>query len=166
MVCHLHDFVCRDCSESLKESIARALRHSRAEASRTYDRRGSSERKQSAVRYAQSQAQSVLGEPGSDEESPKCGDFVGVVEEDSSLKQPKVMIGQVNYYREEDVHLLYYKAVPSKRNVCTLCLDGNPWTESKNSLVPVKMRGTKIQGEFRLYTPPREIHNKVFGPKT
>ena len=43
----------RDCDDALKDSIASALRHSRREGEKTYDRRTCQEKKQAALDLAQ-----------------------------------------------------------------------------------------------------------------
>ena len=156
-----------DCSESLKDSIARALRHSRKAGQETYDKRTSDERKESAIEFAKSQAENAVVEEAhtagssDDDELPKPGDFVAVVEQGSTSLCPKILVGQVLHYEGRDAHLLFYQAVPSKKYVFKMCLDGQAWTEDKCSLEPVTMRATSVQGEWRLCTTPRQIHKKI-----
>ena len=154
--------ISRNCTEPLKEAIARALRHSRAEGQRTYDRRTSYEKKKPALDYARQHAVSSLNESSSSTALPSVGQFVGLVEESSTAKQPKILIGRVQFLVDTDVYLLWFKEVQSKKNCYELFLDGKPWVEKPASLIPISMKETKEKGIFRLLTKQREIYNQVF----
>ena len=80
----------------MKDSLAAALRHSREQAQKTYDRRTANDRKAMAVQSARSFAEDRLDQGSGDEDHScgageretlrvKPGDFVGLVEEGSSI---------------------------------------------------------------------------------
>lgn len=161
-----------DCTDALKSSLAAALRHSREQAQRTYDRRTANERKQLAVNLAREYAERELdgsdsnGNGGPSQPSPagcpfKAGKFVGVVEEASTLSQPKILIGQVqSLLASGDVSLLWYKNISG--NLYKLQLTGELWSERVGSLVAVSVRAAKNRpGVYRLLTSPRTIHKAV-----
>lgn len=132
------------------------------------------EKKEEAVAYARELAESPC--PGNsaaenDEAAsgtsvePKIspGDFVAVVEEDSTLNNPKVLIGRVLYFKKpgDDAALLYYRNV--KANNYVLAVDGSCWTENIDSLVSVEMLpSTKLPEQYILKTSRRAIHKQVF----
>ena len=97
----------------------------------------------------------------SDEFSP--GQFVAVVEESSTLKQPKVLIGRVLHADQtgKEVSLLWHKHV--KGNLYKPEYQGSVWTEPCDSLIPVKMTPSKKFTElYALSTSARTIHKRVF----
>ena len=152
---------CSNCTDALKASIAAALRHSQGQAQRTYDRRTANEKKQLAVdmarEFAEEAANSCAEQAGSSHSSADCefsqGDFVAVVEADSTLKSPKVLVGQVQ-------RLVDRQAVPG--NVYKLHLDGTEWVEAIDSLVAVTLSPAKNKpGCFRLNSSLRSIHKQV-----
>ena len=118
--CRLIDFCFyRNCSDSLKSSLASALRHSQRQAQNTYDRRTLSEKKKQAVDYARDLAETdgSLQDVASTSTASttrlkfKPGAFVAAVEEGSTLNKPKILIGRVLFYTKpgEEVLLLWYK---------------------------------------------------------
>lgn len=160
-----------DCTDALKASLAAALRHSRQQAQRTYDRRTANDRKRLAVDLARDYAEDRLDEgsdggqaqPQSSDDCPfKAGDFVAVVEEDSRLNCPKVLIGQIHSLGQEgEVSLLWYKNV--SKNFYRLQHGSGQWRESVDSLVPVTVKVPKNRpGLYQLCTSPRQIHKVVF----
>lgn len=91
------------------------------------------------------------------------GQFVAVVEESSTLKEPKFHVGRVIHSSQttEDVPLLWYKRV--KGSLYKPEFQGSPWTESCDSLIPVRMTPSKkIPEVYSLSTAARTIHKKVF----
>lgn len=159
---------CSNCTDALKASIAAALRHSQGQAQRTYDRRTANEKKQLAVdmarEFAEEAANSCAEEAGSSHSSADCefsqGDFVAVVEADSTLKSPKVLVGQVQRLVDRQAVLLWYKPAPG--NVYKLHLDGTEWVEAIDSLVAVTLSPAKNKpGCFRLNSSLRSIHKQV-----
>ena len=91
-----------NCSDSLKDSLAVALRHSREQAQTTYDRRTANQKKAAALQFARKKAESAMGrEDDGGEQSSRSddlsnfsvGDFVGLVMEDSTLNNPCVFVG-------------------------------------------------------------------------
>lgn len=157
----------RNCTESTKDAIAAALRHSRAESQRTYDRRTANQKKAPALSFARRHADQALGESAVGEDFPHfpVSQFVGVVQGDSTARRPHVFIGQLMYYSGSEAHLLWYKAMPSKRNTYSLCLDGSPWVESAASLVAVEMKPGARHGEYKLHTPLKRVHDQGFENK-
>ena len=160
-----------DCTDALKSSLAAALRHSREQAQRTYDRRTANEKKQMAVDLTKGYAESRLGLEH-DEDSQegatagaechvKVGDFVGLVEEGSTQQSPKILIGQVqSFVGHKEARLLWYEKV--KSNLYKLQLDGQPWNEPIESLVPVQVQAVKTPpGLYKLLTSARQIHRDV-----
>ena len=105
----------------MKHSLAAALRHSRDQAQRTYDRRTANEKKNMAVGLARRCARGQLDSDSSDgqtedereeeedQDTPssnasiKPGQFVGLVDDNSTLSQPRVWIGQVQSIANREV---------------------------------------------------------------
>ena len=154
----------------MKESLAACLRHSREQAQKTYDRRTANERKKMALELARRKAEEgpadteVAGpshQPASDEPEIRVGDFVGLVAEDSTLRQPSIFLGRVQAFLPEDqVLLLWYRNTAG--GIYTPHLDGDQWVESKESLVPVKVAPAKGRAHGqRLQTSLRTIHKAV-----
>lgn len=156
-----------DCTDAMKDSLAAALRHSREQAQKTYDRRTANDRKAMAVQSARSFAEDRLdqgsehAQPSGAGERVKPGDFVGLVEEGSSLSSPKILLGQVQFMASpSEVSLLWYKRL--RHDLYKLNLDGAQWKEEVASLVPVKVRAAKnLAGVYKLLTSTREIHKQI-----
>ena len=91
----------------------------------------------------------------------KPGDFVGLVEEGSTLSSPKIFLGQVQFMASpSEVSLLWYKRL--RHDLYKLNLDGAEWKEEIACLVPVKVRAAKnLAGVYKLLTSAREIHKKI-----
>lgn len=87
----------------MKDSLAKALRHSREMAQNTYDRRTAAEKNTMAVSLARQAAEqaeeSTAG--GEDEDAIKVGDFVAVVEADSTIQQPRILLARVQAFLPE-----------------------------------------------------------------
>ena len=162
-----------NCTDSLKESLASALRHSRNEAERTYDRRMAGERKAEAISltrdFAEESVFDISARPGTSNqqvETPQhdgefqTGDFVGLIEESSTLSRPQILIGQIHSFPEAGkVSLLWYQC---KKNLYALKLDGTTWIEDKTCIVPVDMSHAKNKpGQYRLTTSLRSIHKAL-----
>ena len=157
-----------DCTDALKTSLAAALRHSREQAQRTYDRRTTNDRKQLAVSMAREYAEEQFEEDPDDGRADKeteqpfqPGEFVGVVELDSTLNRRKILIGQIHsFVGKADVSLLWYKNISS--GLYKLELTGERWVEGQDSLVPVTLKAAKNRpGVYCLCTSPRQIHRAV-----
>ena len=90
----------------------------------------------------------------------KVGDFVGLVEEGSTLNNPKVLIGQVHSMLPNGkASLLWYKAY---KNLFKLELDGQQWLEDLECLVPVTMTPVRNKPAcYRLSNSLRSIHKAV-----
>lgn len=155
----------RDCSESLKKSLALALRHSQRQAEVTYDKRTRTEKKGQAIEFARDCAES---HPTEDRTSaPKAsnlkpGTFVACVESDSTVQQPKILLGRVIHYipTSAEVMLLWYK--PVKDDIYKMTVDGSKWQESEECLLPVKMSAVKGKcDQYQLKTPLEVIHKKM-----
>ena len=154
----------RDCTDALKTSLASALRHSRHEAERTYDRRMSNQRKEQALSVTRGFAEESLSEKqpamSSQAREFEIGEFVGLVEEGSALNKPLILIGQIQSFLEDGkVSLLWYT---SRKNLYSLNLDGNQWVEDMACLTAVTMNPARNQpGRFRLATSLRAIHKTL-----
>ena len=162
----------------MKNSLAAALRHSRDQAQRTYDRRTANEKKNMAVGLARRCARGQLDSdsdrqtedeqeeeedqdtPSSNAASIKPGQLVDLVDDSSTSTQPRVWIGQVQSVANREASLLWYKKVAA--NTYKLELTGKDWQESLDSLVPVEMQAKKdASGTYKLLTSPRAIHRAV-----
>ena len=90
------------------------------------------------------------------------GDFVGLAEEDSTLRSPKILIAQAHKVLENGTDsLLWYK---SHTSLFKLELDGGHWLEDLDCLVPVNMRLAKNKpGYFGLESSQREVHRAIHG---
>ena len=95
----------------------------------------------------------------------KPGEFVGLVEDESSPERPKILLAQVHsVVGQADVSLLWYKRV--SQGLYKLELSGNQWNKSSSCLVPVTVKpAAKRSGLYRLCTLPLEIHRAVFEKK-
>lgn len=163
----------RNCTDSLKESVAAALRHTRRQSQITYDRRTSMQRKNLACDFAQAASESFQQSrdlPQASDATPSCtfkaGDFVAVVERSSTLKSPKVLIGQVlHFLGDGEISLLWYKRCDSSASYY-MVLDGQQWVEHQDSLHAIKMVPVKGKsGQLKLSTSLRCLHKAVFGKK-
>ena len=156
----------------MKDSLAAALRHTREQAQKTYDRRTANDRKAMAVRSARSFAEDRLDQGSGDEgqscgagqrETPRVnpGDFVALVEEGSTLSSPKILLGQVHFMASpSEVSLLWYKRI--RHDLYKLNLDGAEWKEEITCLLPVKVRAAKnLAGVYKLLNSAREIHKQI-----
>lgn len=88
---------------------------------------------------------------------------MGIVEEDSSLNKPKVLVGRIQHYDviTGEATLLWYRNTNS--NLYALELDGSMWTENANSFHHVTMiPATKTPGLYKLKNSLRTLHKKVF----
>lgn len=159
----------------MKDSLASALRHSRRQAQSVYDRRTMAEKKDEAVAFARDLAESsaTTSVPCENDQTASAaivdcekfapGDFVAVVEANSTLNNPKILIGRVMYFTKpgQEVALLHYRNI--KANNYVLEVDGSCWTESVKSLVSVKMSlSTKVPDQYVLKISRRAIHKQVF----
>ena len=165
----------------MKNSLAAALRHSRDQAQRTYDRRTANEKKNMAVGLAKRCARGQLDSDSSDSQteceqeeqdqdtpssnaSIKPGQFVGLVDDNSTWLQPRVWIAQVQSLANRQASLLWYKRVAA--NTYKLELTGTDWKESLDSLVPVEMQAKKdASGTYKLLASTRSIHKAVMNSR-
>ncbi len=166
-------FICSDCTDALKTSLAAALRHSAEQAQRTYDRRTANTKKQLAVNLARQYAESELEQPecrsDADEtavpvkEWPfKPGDFVACLEEGSTLTSPKINLGQIHSFSKDatEASLLWYKQISP--NLYKLHLEGQQWTERCKQLTGVSVKAAKNRpGVLRLQTSARKVHKEL-----
>ena len=159
-----------DTTDALKASLAAALRHSRDQAEKTYNRRTANEKKECAVRVAREYAQDIISNPAMTEtthistvsEQPpetniKVAQFVALLEEGSTLRSPKILNGQVHSFLDNaKVSLLWYKA---HKNNYKLEIDGEQWIEDVNCCLPVRMTPVKNKpGIYHLNDSLRSIH--------
>lgn len=129
-----------------------------------------SEKKQQAVDFARDWAETEQGPSTSTTANSttrqrfRPGAFVAAVEEGSTLKQPRILIGRVLFYTKpgEEILLLWYRH--QKGSNYMLTIDGSKWTESVDSLCSVKMKPCKkFADQYVLVTQPTVIHKSVFG---
>jgi len=140
---------CRECSDSLKESIASVLRHTRKQSQAIYDRRTTNHKKQGAVSLAtelvhasSSRAIETRKEGKGDSCSFDIGDFVALLEEGSTLKYPKIFIGQIqSFFEDNQASLLWYRN--TRGSEYTFQFKPEPWLENIEALVPVTMKAIK-----------------------
>jgi len=160
----------RDCSDSMKDSLASALRHTRKQAQETYDRRTSNEKKARALamttQYAQTSMDAIETRKQARDEpksrSLDIGAFVGLIEEDSTMQKPKVLIGQIQFLLEVDnrASLLWYKHISS--NQYTFQFQSEEWIENLEAMIPVTMKANKQSpGTYKLSNTLRSIHKKL-----
>lgn len=156
-------FLRSDCTEQMKDSLAKALRHSREMAQNTYDRRTAVEKNTMAVSLARQAAEqaeeSTAG--GEDEDAIKVGDFVAVLEADSTIQQPRILLARVQAFLPERMAaLLWFRS--DGGSLYSLHLDGSCWRESLDCLVPVSVRAAKGRPHsYRLLTSARTVHKQV-----
>lgn len=94
--------------------------------------------------------------------SLKVGDFVGLIEEDSTLAQPQVLIAQIQSFQTDNQANLLWYHMSNKQNEYTFQFEQQPWVESIESLHPVDMRPMKRrQGTYKLYTSHKAIHKAL-----
>lgn len=131
------------------------------------------EKKKQALEFAQNCADSQNQAPCTSKKTAcktqaqefKPGQFVALVQEGSTLKLPKCLVGRVLFYTDQDncneVQLLWYKNV--KGSAYKLDFDGSPWVESTDSMIAVELcPSKKIPDQYTLLTAPRTIHKRVF----
>lgn len=93
----------------------------------------------------------------------KIGDFVAVLQEESTLANPSILIGRIQYYVSDSrVELIWYK----NRGTCTYSieLDGCEWTEDQDNLEKVHMsykKGKQPSGLMKLFTSERSLHKTL-----
>ena len=159
----------------MKESIAIAMRHSKREAERTYDRRTSVERKRQALSFAHRQINRFENdEENEDDEEQRSvpeaatpfelGQFVGCVRDASTLAKPKILLGRMLRKDNRGIQLLWYRNLKGRKakNLYKLCLDGDEWIEKPESLLPVTVAPNGEIDTVLLKTDTKEIHKAVF----
>ena len=164
-----------NCDDAMKDSLAVALRHSREQAQSTYDRRSVNQKKAAAFQFARSKAEAVMDQdengaekgPDSDKQSDvSVGDFVGLVTEDSTLKDPSVLVGRVQELLPGDqACLLWYKHKGG--GLYSLEVEGGRWIEPLSALVSITVKPAKGKVDsYRLSTSLRTIHKEVFASRS
>ena len=110
-------FVHNKCDGPMKDSLAAALCHSREQAQTTYNRRTVNDKKR-ALALTRRKAESEEGQEAEQEEIGEAdgeseivfADFVGLVEEKSTLHKPSILLGRVHkFLPKNQVSLLWYK---------------------------------------------------------
>lgn len=150
-----------ECTESLKDAIASALKHSRRQAQTTYDRRTAHDKKRLAIDYAQTSAATCTVDSETTSYVPEPGDFVALIEQGSTARRPKILVAQVQYSAGKDVHLLWYEPIKGQTKCYKMKLDGNPWVEAISALTPIQMEATKQHGVYKLLTKPSQIYEST-----
>ena len=154
----------------MKESIASALRHTRRQSQTTYDRRTANEKKKGALSLAEEfvRASSSAMESRKDYEAgdESCsfgiGDFVALLEQGSTLREPKVFVGQIQSFHldKRQVTLLWYKHI--RGSEYTFQFEREPWIENIEALLPVTMKAMKkTAGVYKLGRSLISIHKAV-----
>jgi len=107
------------------------------------------------------EAVAATGESSAEPCQFRPGDFVACVQDGSTLKAPKILLGQVHCVEDNrEVSLLWYKAISA--NMYKLELDGQRWCEPVDSLTPVSVQVTKNRpGVYRLQTSQRTVHKAI-----
>ena len=119
-----------------------------------------------AVQSARSFAEDRLDQGSQDDqasggeqlETPrgKTGDFVGLVEEGSTLSSPKILLGQIQFMSSpSEVSLLWYKRL--RHDLYKLNLDG---AQRKEEIANVRA-AKNLAGVYKLLTSAREIHKQI-----
>lgn len=168
-------YVFSNCGDSMKESLAVALRHSREQAQKTYDRRTANQKKAPALQFARKKAEAAMErEDDGSEQSPRSdhlsdfsvGDFVGLVMEDSTLDDPCVFVGRIQeLLRGNQVCLLWYKHKGGA--LYSLEVEGDKWIEDSSALVPITVKPARGKPDcYRLTTSLRTIHKAVFDSRS
>ena len=162
--------------EHVLSQVARAMRHSRAEQLRTYDRRTSSDKVARAVEHTATRVANALDIPGPSSSTPthkkkvhppSVGDVVGLVEDRSTHEHPVIMLGKVMrvFPDVNEVLLAHLNPLPkSKKTAPTykLTVGKDAWVESIHSLVfPVDVVYDQKSATYTLRTPVRDIHDYV-----
>ena len=149
----------------MKDSLAKALRHSREMAQSTYDKRNAVEKNTMAVSLARNAAEegeeSTAAADDQGEDVIKVGDFVAVFEAESTLQQPRILLARVQAFLPDRMAaLLWFKS--DGGNLYSLHLDGTCWRESLDCLVPVSVKAAKGKTQsYRMLTSPRTVHKQV-----
>lgn len=158
----------RNCSDSTKDSLAAALRHSRKHAQQTYDKRTSNERKSVALslatQFAEEQEENVDSTRTSLTNGQlSVGDFVGVLEQSSTLSDPHVLIGQIqSFLPDNQASLLWFDQTGKSGDQYAFQFEPSPWIESIDLLYQVRMtQMRKHPGIFKLNTSPKSIHKAL-----
>ena len=91
----------------------------------------------------------------------KVGDFVAVVEAESTLQQPRILLARIQaFVPDRMAALLWFKS--DGGNLYSLHLDGTCWSESLDCLVPVSVKAAKGRTHsYRMLTSPRTVHKQV-----
>ena len=173
--------------EHVLTQAARAMRHSRHEQLRTYDKRTSSDKVARAVNHTATQAATALFGPPvllndgpststghqtssskkRDVSSPAVGDVVGMAEDSSTDEDPVVLLGKVVrvYPDTREFLLAWLKPIRNKRAAPTfkLSVGKDTWVESFDSLVfPLDVVYDEGSAKYTLRTPFRDIHDHVY----
>ncbi|KAL5459782.1 hypothetical protein EMCRGX_G033155 [Ephydatia muelleri] len=167
--------------EHVLVQAARAMRHSRKEQCRTYDKRTSSDKVAFAVDLSATQASSALGIAAGPSTSsrkaskikksklpPSVGDIVALAEDASTREHPVILLGKVLriYPDSREVLLAHLKQVEKSRKSrpdYKITAGRDAWVEGFDSLVfPIDIAYDTARGVYSLRTPVRDIHDHVF----
>ena len=167
--------------EHVLVQAARAMRHSRKEQCRTYDKRTSSDKVAFAVDLSATQASSALGIAAGPSTSsrkaskkkkcklpPSVGDIVALAEDASTREHPVILLGKVLriYPDSREVLLAHLKQVEKSRKSrpdYKVTAGRDAWVEGFDSLVfPIDIAYDTARGVYSLRTPVRDIHDHVF----
>ena len=156
-----------NCTDCMKESIAAAMRHSKREAEKTYDRRTGPERKRLALSFAQSKVSRLESEDeepcrvkrNESEATFNLGDFVAYPCSESTLEKPVFLLRRIQRQNKRGFALLWYKNLKDRRssNLYKLCLDGDEWEEQPDTLIRVDVLPTRESDTVVLKTNAKDI---------
>ena len=159
----------------MKNSLTAALRYTHRQAEKTYDRKTANENKQMPVALARDYAEGHNDPEKSDEseEVPaaagsdafKAGDFVALVEPDSTSTSPRILLGQIlSFEGTTEALLLWYEQV--KHNLYKLTLNGEQWKEpglSRSSKSQVSQTTCRMLQPTRLASLHSQAGHAVLG---
>ena len=147
------------------------MRHSREQAQKTYDRRTHNDKKAAAMELARTVAEDFvprerakeadLPAPSTAHRKFKPGDFVACVEEGSSEKKPRLLVGRVLFYlNDQELSLQWYSR--KMANAYSPSFDGKQWVESEPALAAVEMSRLKGKPDFlSLRTSVRAVYKAL-----
>ena len=78
-----------------------------------------------------------------DEEAIEVGDFVALVEPQSTLQEPKILLARVQALLPNRMAALLWFRAHGGGSLYSLHLDGTCWQESLDSLIPVDVKPAK-----------------------
>ena len=96
-----------------------------------------------------------------DDESYQVGDIIACVEKDSTVSQPRILLGKVlrTCSQRREVLLAYSELITNTRNKYRLKVGSSTWTESYDALIfPIDAVYDDQSALYTLRTKPRDSH--------